>query len=139
MYEVEDAVEEDLIGREGFGYLLTGVLSALLAEFGLHALAVLDDIVDTQLEILQSEGFGQEVVGTCLEAFCLVLSELLGREQDDGQMVEVGIALDGARQFVTIHLGHHHVGDYQVDFLVLDNLHGLDTIGGNVDAVVGLQ
>ena len=139
VYELEHTVNENLLGGQGLGHLWADFLACLLTAFDLHALTVLDDVVDAQLEIFQTEGLGEEFVSASLECLLLVFLICLGRKQNDRQVVVVGVALDRTREFESIHLRHHNVGDNQVECLGLDDLQCLSTILRNVDSVVGLQ
>ena len=114
-------------------------LACLLTAFDLHALTVLDDVVDAQLEIFQTEGLGEEFVSASLECLLLVFLICLGRKQNDRQVVVVGVALDRTREFESIHLRHHNIGDNQIECLGLDDLQCLSTILCYVDSIVGLQ
>ena len=131
----EDAAEELLVQRIRSGDDTTGIVSGLLMVFGLDALAVLDDVVDAQFEVFEAEGLREILVGTEEQGLLFVFLLSLGGEEDDGQMAVVGIAFDGLRELVAVHLWHHHVGDDEVELFLMDDVEGLATVLGGIDAV----
>ena len=110
-----------------------------LTEFCLHTLAVLDDIIDTKLEIAQAERFFEIFVSTILQSFLNIFFLSLGCKQNDWQMIVIRIRLDGACKFQTVHFGHHDIRYDQIEFFFLDNLQCLLTVTGNIHSIGGLE
>ena len=131
----EGAAEELLVGRFRGDDDAAGLVGTLLVVFGLDALAVLDDVVDAQLEVAEAEGLREILVGSEEQRLLLVFVLRLGGEEDDGQMAVVGVVLDCLRELVAVHLGHHHVGDDEVEVFLPDDVEGLATVLGSIDAV----
>ena len=69
----------------------------------------MDEINDGASQNVHIEGFHDVGVGTHLETFQLVLITALGSEQDDGDVVGSGIALDFLTHGGAVHLGHHDI------------------------------
>ena len=65
----------------------------LHAEFPLNTPAVLDDIVDAELQVADAEWFLQVFIGSSAQSFLDVFLLGLSRQQDDGQIVVVFIGL----------------------------------------------
>ena len=114
-------------------------LSQLVDELLLYALAILDDVVDAQLQVAQLKGLGDVTVGTYLERLVAVFLLCLGGKQDDGQVLQVGVALNLACQFHTVHDRHHHVRDNQVDGHFLHNVECLLAVAGRHHMVFSTQ
>ncbi len=53
----------------------------------------------------------------------------MGRDDDHGQLRESVVAADHFDQLLTVHLGHHDVGDQEVDRLVDEQLERLTAMG----------
>ena len=135
----EDTAEELLVGRLRRGDNTPGIVGSFLMVFNLDALAVLNDVVDTQFEVFEAEGLREILVGSEAQGLLLVFLLCLGGKEDDGQMAVVGIAFDGLRELVTVLLGHHHVGDDEVEFFLMDDVECLTTVLGGIDVVGRLQ
>ena len=127
--------EELLIRRLGGGNNTMCLVGSLLMVFFLDAFAVLNDVVDAEFEITETEGLGEVFVSTEKQGLLLVFLLRLGSEQDDGQMVVVGVALDGLCEFVAVHLRHHHIGDDEVEVFLVDDVKGLKAVLCGVDVI----
>ena len=97
---------------------------------------VLHEVVDEHVEFLHVEGFGEIGIGTFLQSLKAVAHLGLRREHDDGDVADVGIALDFAEQTDAVHHRHHHVGHHQVvGFAGEQHLQGILAVGSGVDPV----
>ena len=115
--------------------LLLDAEVGLAGELAAYALAVLDDVVDAQLEGGQLERLGDVGIGTGLEAGGLVFFAGLGGEHDNGQLAVVGRLFDGACELYAVDEGHHDVGDDDVEVAVVDDVEGLLSVAGGIDGV----
>ena len=120
--------EELLVGRWRLLLFLHGLSHRLLGIFALNTLAVLNDIVDAQFQFTETERFLEILIGTCTQSFFNTIILCLCRQQDDWQVVVVIVRFYRPCQLITIHLGHHHVGDYQIEFLLVYDFQGFDTV-----------
>ena len=71
------------------------------------------------------ERLGEEIVGTRLEAFDLIVDFVEGRHHDHGQEPCFGIRFDPAAHLVAIELGHHHVEENEIRGFLRDLLQRL--------------
>ena len=79
-------------------------------------------------ELLDGERFLYVCVGSDVQALHFGLDVGLGRQQDDRDMRERGIAADGPTQLDAVHVGHHYVGDDDVYVPVFKNGERFDTV-----------
>ena len=108
-----DALEEFLFGtvhRDCAVVVADFCASHLVADSFTHT----KHLVEGTAQELQVEWFWQEVV--CLERDGLELGVLvvLAREDDDGDVVGVGVFFDASAQFVSVSVGHDEVGNDHV-------------------------
>ena len=130
--------QEQVVGRR----LLVGVrlrLTDFADEFLLYTLAVLHNIVDAQFQVAEFEGLGYVAVGAYLQGLGAVFLLGLGSQQDDGEVLVVGVCLEFLCQFQTVHHRHHDIGNDDVKLLLLDNLHCLLSVGGRLNVVFGAE
>ncbi len=60
------------------------------------------------------DGFGQKIVGTRLETGDAVAGLVQSSDHHDGNMGGLGIGLDAAADFETVHAGHHYVQQHDI-------------------------
>ena len=72
-------------------------------------LAVGNDILDAQLEVAKTEGFGEILVGTDTESLFTGFFLSVGSNEDDGQVTVDGVALYCLCQLKSVHICHHDI------------------------------
>ena len=110
-----------------------------LAQLTAHFLAVLEQRFDQGEQIGRLEGLGDIGVSTLAQTFHLILNGYFGRNQNDGDMTQLQVVLDGFAEFVAASAGHYYVADNQVGRLFGHTGEGRICIEIHVHAVGGLQ
>lgn len=111
----------------GSGNLIVIVLHA--REFAFELQAVVDDIVNHHIELVNVKRFADVSVGSAVPSGHTVGDVALGAQQDNGHMVGAGVGFELLEQCQTVHLWHHHIAHHEVGHIVENHFHGLGSVG----------
>ena len=114
---------------EGLPFLVEGDAAELYdVVAGLLGGGAAQEGLDAGLQLLNGEGLGDVVVTTDGEPLDKVFLQVLGGQEDDGDFLVQLADLLGQRE--TVHQGHHHVHDADVERLGAERLVGDLPVGG---------
>ena len=139
--DLEDTLEQTLVGREEFGRvdLVGRVLCSAVGAA--QTTLLLEEVLDRLEEDFDVEGLRDKGVGTHFETGETVLVAGLGGDEDDGEVVELDIATDAHTELYAVDFGHHEVGDDEREGIGLSqqDLEGFATVGTGSDAVASAE
>jgi len=105
----------------------------VLAQFEIH-----QQVLDPRQQVTLLVWLADEVVGAAFQATDDVLRVGQGGHQDDRDVLQVRVGLDGLAQAVAVQHRHHHVADDQGRLVLPDRRQGLLAIGCGHDRVAVL-
>jgi hypothetical protein len=93
---------------------------------------------DARLQLREVDGFGEVIVGTCVQPRHLVLRGIPRGDQDDRDEGQRSVVLDPARDLITVDVGEHHIEQDQVGRISAHPVERLRAIAG-LDHVVAAK
>src|SRR5690606_18131753 len=73
-----------------------------------------DDVAHPHARLAHVDRFDEVIVGATLEASRLYAGKRVGRDENDGDVLQGVIGLDDAAQLVAVEMGHHDIADHEV-------------------------
>ena len=138
VHDIEQFGEEGITRHRVFTLLRLQTHQTLtVALLELNTLG--DEVIDPGTQILGLEGLGHIVVRTILHRLQTTLDSRLGSQQNNGDIVPFGALLDKLRQLQSVHLGHHQIGDHQIQRLGAQDAFGLFAVLGGQDIVFAIE
>jgi len=88
-------------------------------------------------QLARGEGFDQVVVGTGAQALDLGFFAGTGGQQDDGDVLQLGIAAHRRQEAEAVELRHHDVGENEIGALLARHCERRDAIRDRLHAIAG--